>query len=196
MFDYIVGNVKAFDGNVIIVENNGIGYRINVSDNAMQVLYVPDNMTKIYTYLAVREDDISLFGFYSVAERDMFTKLTSVSGVGAKVALAILSGLNLEQLTAAIVNQDSVRLSTIKGIGKKTAERIVLELHEKVAESSEIPSSTMTERVLYSETAVSALVNLGYSRTEATEAVKANAKNGMTEEEIIRAVLRGASNGK
>lgn len=196
MFDYIVGNVKAFDGNVIIVENNGIGYRINVSDNAMQVLYVPDNMTKIYTYLAVREDDISLFGFYSVAERDMFTKLTSVSGVGAKVALAILSGLNLEQLTAAIVNQDSVRLSTIKGIGKKTAERIVLELHEKVAESSEIPSSTMTDRVLYSETAVSALVNLGYSRAEATEAVKANAKNGMTEEEIIRAVLRGASNGK
>lgn len=196
MFDYIVGNVKAFDGNVIIVENNGIGYRINVSDNAMQVLYVPDNTTKIYTYLAVREDDISLFGFYSVAERDMFTKLTSVSGVGAKVALAILSGLNLEQLTAAIVNQDSVRLSTIKGIGKKTAERIVLELHEKVAESSEIPSSTMTDRVLYSETAVSALVNLGYSRAEATEAVKANAKNGMTEEEIIRAVLRGASNGK
>lgn len=196
MFDYIVGNVKAFDGNVIIVENNGIGYRINVSDNAMQVLYVPDNMTKIYTYLAVREDDISLFGFYSVAERDMFTKLTSVSGVGAKVALAILSGLNLEQLTAAIVNQDSVRLSTIKGIGKKTAERIVLELHEKVAESSEIPSSTMTDRVLYSETAVSALVNLGYSRAEATEAVKATAKNGMTEEEIIRAVLRGASNGK
>ena len=131
MFDYIKGEkIKASNG-LLVLENAGVGYSLNVSDECIRHFDGSD-VVKAYTYLAVKEDGITLFGFYSEEERAMFEKLISVSGIGPKIAIAILSGITVDKLAGNIVAQDSKALNKIKGVGKKTAERIVLELKDKI----------------------------------------------------------------
>lgn len=190
MFDYIIGKPISLNADSFIIENNGIGYKLFVSDYTKQFLYKPNELVKVYLYMQVREDDVSLFGFYSENERRMFTSLTSVSGVGAKTAIAILSGMNLDSLTEVIAAGDPSTLTTIKGLGKKTAERIVLELSGKLDFIRKNSESTMSDIVLCNEKAVSALVSLGFSTQEATAAVKKVAQDGLSTEDIIREVLK------
>jgi len=196
MFNYIRGKKEYASDGMLILDVNGIGYELNVSASCEEFVKNKDDV-KVYTYLAVREDDVSLFGFYSVPEKEMFLRLISVSGIGPKVALAILSGITVDKLAANIISQDVTALNKVKGVGKKTAARIVLELKDKIAkdyESAEVvkPKKDAEPEPIVNDDAVMALMTLGYTRKESTDLVAKVAKDGMTVEEIIFSALKNA----
>lgn len=191
MFDYISGKkIKATAGKMV-VDNSGIGYLFFVSDKCISALSGSDNV-KIYTYLSVREDDVSLFGFYSEEERAMFEKLISISGIGPKVAIAVLSEISAGELAGKIISADTKALNKIKGVGKKTAERIVLELKDKVgkefsAEQSDEIAENFDEQA---NDAVMALMTLGFTRKEAENKVAKVDKTGLSPEEVVFMALK------
>ncbi len=197
MYSYIKGKITESSENYIVVENNGIGYELNVSANAVCELSKQSGDIKVYCYLSVREDGVSLFGFSSEREKSMFLQLIGVSGVGPKLALTALSGMTTEQFAAAVVRSDVKALSKIKGVGKKTAERIVLELRDKVSKDYEtagetdvVTSAAKTEEA--NEDAVLALMTLGYTKQEAEAAVLRVQKDGMPLEQLVYAALKNA----
>ena len=195
MYAYIIGKVASLEENVAVIDNNGIGYEVNVSNHTLQSLSGKSEV-KLYTYLKSDDEGMRLFGFYSSEEKSMFLKLISVSGIGPKVALQILSGIDVRTLAIAIVSGDYKTLSKIKGIGKKTAERVVLELREKV--ESDGADMAMEMPVAgddgMSAEAVSVLVSLGMSRTDAVKAVNkvVESKKAATLEALITLALRSA----
>lgn len=192
MYAYITGKLVAEDANGIVLENNGIGYSICVSSNAAVKFRAESGNVKVYTYLSVKEDEMSLYGFYSEEERDMFIRFISVSGVGAKTAIQILSGMKLSDLAIAIATCDVSAFAKIKGIGKKTAERIVLELKDKVSPLN-ILSSVEDVTVSGSEQeAELALISLGFNKSEARKAVK-SVENKDSVEAIIASALKRLS---
>ena len=191
MYSYIKGTVEEIYIDSIVVENNGIGYKINVSSNTIMNLQVGE-ATKIYTQLIVREDDMSLCGFVSREELKMFELLTSVSKIGPKVALSILSFASPAQLGAYILSEDIGKLSKAPGVGKKTAERIVLELKDKVDKNNiEFEPTLLSQKptLISQDESVDALVALGYTLSESKEAVQKCKKDGMNTEAIIKKAL-------
>lgn len=191
MYSYIKGTVEEIYIDSIVVENNGIGYKINVSSNTIMNLQVGES-TKIYTKLIVREDDMSLCGFVSREELKMFELLTSVSKIGPKVALSILSFASPAQLGAYILSEDIGNLSKAPGVGKKTAERIVLELKDKVDKNNiEFEPTLLSQKptLISQDESVDALVALGYTLSESKEAVQKCKKDGMNTEAIIKKAL-------
>ncbi|EGT4531198.1 TPA: Holliday junction branch migration protein RuvA [Clostridioides difficile] len=191
MYSYIKGTVEEIYIDSIVVENNGIGYKINVSSNTRMNLQVGE-ATKIYTKLIVREDDMSLCGFVSREELKMFELLTSVSKIGPKVALSILSFASPAQLGAYILSEDIGKLSKAPGVGKKTAERIVLELKDKVDKNNiEFEPTLLSQKptLISQDESVDALVALGYTLSESKEAVQKCKKDGMNTEAIIKKAL-------
>lgn len=197
MYSYIKGKITESGENYIVVENNGIGYELSVSVNAVCELSKQSGDVKVYCYLSVREDGVSLFGFSSEREKSMFLQLIGVSGVGPKLALTALSGMTTEQFAAAIVRSDVKALSKIRGVGKKTAERIVLELRDKVSKDYEavgetdvVTSAAKSEGA--NEDAVLALMTLGYTKQEAEAAVLRVQKDGMPLEQLVYAALKNA----
>lgn len=194
MFEYIKGTVAEIILDKIILEVNGIAYRIHSTMNSTAQAKVGEEL-KVYTYLAVKEDEISLYGFVSKAELDLFKMLISVSKIGPKVATGMLSTYTPEKLVSQIRRNDINGLSKIPGVGKKTAERVVLELKDKVKDypmdlSNELTNGFLTESVMSNQQEVlEALMALGYHRIEAEEAVlKAGSLHGTTEEIIKRAL--------
>ena len=138
MIGYIKGKVIHSEAGVILLENNGVGYELVCSGAAFARL-VTDGAGEAYTYLQVREDGLTLFGFVSMEEKNMFLKLTTVSGVGPKMGIAILSQMNINEIAVAIATSDVKGLCAVKGLGKKTAERIILELREKMGAAELAP---------------------------------------------------------
>ena len=196
MIGYIKGEAIINDDSVIM-ECNGIGYEVAVSNTTLVKIKNGSPYICLYTYMSVREDGISLFGFYTKEEKNMFLKLTTISGVGPKAALGILSGIDINDLMSAILSADIKRLSKVKGIGKKTAERIVLELREQInAESQELLESitkdTAAEEPIDKNMAdaISALRGLGFTQAEATNAVKNAKPFATTAEELVARALR------
>ncbi len=199
MIGYLKGRVKYLAPEYVLLEVNGVGYEVVCSGAAFSKLSgVRGNEEgEVYTYLRIQEDDITLFGFADLQEKELFLRLTSVQGVGAKMAIAILSSMRPTDVSEAIATADAKRLSAVKGVGKKTAERIILELHGKISADEllggdmvggRISAPTMSE----DEDAVSALMGLGFTRQESARAVeRAKAKGAKTVEEIIAAALRG-----
>ena len=192
MISFLVGVIEEKGENSLVLDVNGVGYELAVSSTTLSTLPMAGESVKIFTYMAVREDGVFLFGFSSKEERDVFFKLISVSGVGPKMVITILSGLSLSDLTIAIVKEDSSLLSKIKGLGKKTAERICLELKDKLGP---ISTSETTFSADYNEDAVQmatdTLISLGINKNEAYMLARANAQNDATAEEIISKALRG-----
>ena len=191
MYSYIKGTVEEINLDHIVIDNNNIGYKINVSSNKIKDLQL-GNIAKIYTKLIVREDDMSICGFFSKEEMQMFELLTSVSKIGPKVGLAILSFASPGQLGAYILSEDVAKLSKAPGVGKKTAERIVLELKDKVDKNNVEFEPTLLSNAPISvskDEAVDALVALGYSSAEAKEAVEKCKKDGLNTEDIIKKSL-------
>lgn len=195
MIAYVKGKViDEFEGGVVI-ENNGIGYEILCSATAAAKLSA-NKEGAVYTYFQLRDDGVSLYGFDNKAEKAMFIKLISVSGVGPKLGISVLSGMGLTDLATAIATSDVKSLSRIKGLGKKTAERIVLELREKISADEDgvlISSVGATNTVLSSEDedAVIALMELGFSSADSRKAVqKAKEAGAKTAQEVISAALR------
>ena len=194
MIGYIKGNLLSAIGNTVILENAGIGYEITCSNSAFAKI-VSESGGELYTYLAVREDGISLYGFISLEEKSMFLKLITVSGVGPKMAIGILSNMNVASLTSAIATSNVKMLSSVKGLGKKTAERIIIELKDGLEiddfmlSSSQSVGATGLE-VEYKD-AIEALISLGFSKMESTNAVKKAVESGAkTIEEAISGALR------
>lgn len=197
MYSYIKGKITEIGESYIVVETGGIGYELSVSANAMSEFAARDGEVKVYCYLSVREDGVSLFGFSSEREKAMFLKLVAVSGVGPKLALTVLGGMTTEQFAAAVIGSDIKALSKIKGVGKKTAERIALELRDKVSKDYEAVNPgefTMAETITVdvNEDAVLALMTLGYSKQESEAAVSRVQKDGMTLEQLVYAALKNA----
>ena len=191
MLDYISGKkIKTAPG-MLVVENGGIGYSFCVSDKCVEVLRDCEQV-KIYSYLSVREDGVSLFGFYAEEERAMFEKLISVSGIGPKVAIAVLSAISVAELAGNIIAADAKALNKIKGIGKKTAERIVLELKDKIDKeySEEQPGENAESFDESANEAVMALMALGFTRKESEARVAKVDKAGLTPEEVVFAALK------
>ncbi len=195
MIAYVKGKViDEFEGGVVI-ENNGIGYEILCSATAAAKLSA-NKEGAVYTYFQLRDDGVSLYGFDNKAEKAMFIKLISVSGVGPKLGISVLSGMSLTDLATAIATSDVKSLSRIKGLGKKTAERIVLELREKISADEDgvlISPVGATNTVLSSEDedAVIALMELGFSSADSRKAVqKAREAGAKTAQEVISAALR------
>ena len=194
MIGYIIGKVTETSENNLIIEANGIGYERTVSSFCLSELTKTDSEAKVYTHLNVREDGVTLFGFYSKADRNMFLRLISVSGVGPKMAVGILSGISIGDLAAGVASADTKALNAVKGIGKKTAERIVLELKDKIVAEfeSELPKSIAMSDIIYEDDdAVEALISLGYKKSEAVLAVSKLKKENLSTEEIILRALKG-----
>ena len=198
MLGYIKGKVLYSSDGTVLLENNGIGYEVLCSGAAYAKL-ISDGQGEVYTYLQVREDGVSLFGFVSLEEKNMFLKLISVSGVGPKMGITVLSSMNINDIAVAIANSDVKKLTAAKGLGKKTAERIVLELHGKISadellggDGTEARITAAAPKAQEDEDAVAALMNLGFTRQESTRAVeRAKAAGAVTVEEVIAAALRG-----
>jgi Holliday junction DNA helicase RuvA len=173
----------------LLIDVGGVGYLVAATPSALRKADGADEVT-VETYLHVREDIMQLYGFAERAERELFIQLLSVNGVGPKVALAIVSGSPAEELRRAIVREDAVRFQAIPGIGKKTAERIVLELKEKLAVTAIAPSGATEadDHVV----ARDALVELGYSIADAERAL-ADTDAASSPEERVRQALRRAA---
>ena len=196
MISYIIGEIKYIGEDNFVIENNNIGYFINSSFNTIKTLEI-NNEFKIFTKMNVREDDISLFGFSSKDELEVFELLTSVSTIGPKNAIAILSTLNVDKIKLAIVNNDIESLTKAKGIGKKTASRIILELVDKVkkmAINDDISISNPDIDNISSsgeiEVAREALLNLGYQRNSIDKVLSSLKDSDLSLEEIIKESLK------
>lgn len=195
MIGFLRGILAEKGDGFIIIDVNGVGYYVNVPSNAGAYLKAEGEEVTVYTHMSVREDDVSLYGFSGRGELEAFRKLITVSGVGAKAGISIMSSFTLEQLRQAIAFEDAKTLQKANGIGKKTAERIVLELKDKfgavgsadpaVAEAMEVaaPAGGRAE-------AVTALIALGYSRAEAMAALAGVDEQNLSTEEYIKRALK------
>ena len=195
MIGYIKGALLSANNGIILLENNGIGYEITCSASVYEKI-LADKKGEVYTYLAVREDGVSLYGFISPEEKNMFLQLITVSGVGPKMGITVLSGMTLNDLAVKIAMSDVKGLSAIKGLGKKTAERIILELREKVGtvDVSEVQKDIQSQNVVVEsgdEDAIIALMSLGFTKAECAKAVKEAKDNGAsTVEQLISYAIR------
>lgn len=194
MIHYIKGELAHISENEIVIENNGIGYVIEVPLSVLPALPSKNEEVKIYTELYVREDMLKLFGFLTEEDLQIFRMLITVSGIGPKGALAILSLMTPEQLRFAILANDVDQISAAKGIGKKTASKLVIELQDrlkaKAGSSNETAAVASGGREVSSRSeAVEALVGLGYSVAEATAALKRVSEENSLEE-MIKLALR------
>lgn len=202
MIAFLHGKVLETTAETAILDVNGVGYELYCTRGAFRKLTV-GAMANLYTYLQVKEDGITLFGFGEPKEKELFLKLISVSGVGPKMGIAILATLSADDFALAIATADVKRLATVKGLGKKTAEKIVLELHGKISAAEVLgasgdeltPSPTATTAAKLSaqdEEAIAALMGLGFTRNESVQAVKKAHDQGATAvEEIIMKALQG-----
>ncbi len=201
MISYLRGKVLTTTAETAILDVNGVGYEVYCSGGAFKTLTV-GAVGELYTYLQVKEDGMTLFGFVSPKEKELFLKLISVSGVGPKMGISILASLSADDFALAIATADVKRLSAVKGLGKKTAEKIVLELHGKIsavevlgASGDSLTPAPETGTVKLSkqdDEAVSALMGLGFTKAESVQAVKkAHDLGAITVEEIIMKALQG-----
>lgn len=195
MFAYIKGSLEVKTNGYIVIDVNGIGYKIFMSETAINKLGVIGEIIKIHTYVRVREDDISIYGFNTNEELRMFELLLSVSGIGAKSALVILSNVSVSSFALAIINNDINLLKKLPGIGPKTAQRVILELKDKLKKENEIVanentgiSDTINTAIMDDEKiaeATAALKVLGYTGKEIEKALEKVDAN-LSVEDIIR----------
>lgn len=198
MISYVKGALAEKSGDRIVVEAGPVGLGIYVPLSVLEVLPPLGEEVKIYTYLQVREDDLSLYGFLNRQDLDMFRRLIGVNGIGPKGALGILSALSPDDLRLAILTGDAKAISKAPGVGAKTAQRIILDLKDKVSEEEMLASVADTEErtsvPLMQEAgreAATALVALGYSNLEASKAVKnVQITEDMDAEAVLRASLK------
>jgi len=194
MIHYIKGVITETMQGMVVIENNGIGYEVYVPDGCPASLSVNQEVVTLYTAMIVREDDVSLYGFSERESLKLFYLLMTVSGVGAKAAMAVLSALSPSQLRKAIAFEDVVSITKANGIGKKTAQRIVLELKDKIdtadLQSSEPKVGKSGDMDSRKSKAAEALMALGFTRTEAMTSLMGITDESLSVEEMIRNALK------
>ncbi len=183
MIGYVKGKLLYDSGMEVILENNGVGFSITPSAEAYKEI-VANGGGAVYTYMAVREDDISLYGFKSIEEKNMFLKLITVSGIGPKMGMTVLSNMSLTDLAVKIATSDVKGLSQVKGLGKKKAEFIIVELREKMGEELKDKETKKGDKEIFNisgkdvEDAMLALTGLGFTKQESVAVLsKAKAEN-------------------
>ncbi|MGA7928326.1 MAG: Holliday junction branch migration protein RuvA [Candidatus Sulfotelmatobacter sp.] len=179
MIAHLRGKLLAKHPNQVVVETSGVGYEVNISVPTFSELPTNGSEVALHIHTHVREDVIALYGFLRPAEKQLFEKLMTVSGIGAKLAITILSGMAADEMAAAIRGNEVARLTRIPGIGKKTAERMVLELRDKLAAAAGASAPTLPAMSPMEEDVLSALVNLGYQRAVVEKALANAVKKGM-----------------
>lgn len=192
MISYIIGHVRNIDEESFIIENNNIGYLIYSSLATLSNLEI-NSEYKIYTSMQVREDDISLFGFFTKDELEMFSLLTSVSTIGPKTAMGILSSISVNEIKTAVVNNDIDKLTLAKGIGKKSASRIILELVDKVKKMSFVPVDNIKQDDMLNEdfeVAKEALLNLGYQKNDVDRVLSELKDTDLSLEGLVKESLK------
>lgn len=194
MFAHIEGILADKAADSIVIDVHGVGYLINVSGATLSAAPAIGEKMKVFTVLNVREDAMELYGFYSREEKSMYERLRNVNGVGSRTALQILSGLSVRDLSIAIVSGDVNTLTRVPGIGKKTAQRLILELKDKIDDDQITGSAAAiaprpTANAAETE-AIAALVSLGYSNAEAATAVARVADQASTPNELIFLALK------
>ena len=196
MYAFIEGEVcEKLNGSLVLLAS-GVGWQLSCSNSTLQAAPPVGGKMRCFTFLSVREDAMELFGFATREEKDMFLQLTSVSGIGPRTALGVLAAMPLRDLNLAILMGDVNALSRAPGIGKKTAQRIALELKDKVSQSSvsaAVPSESFSAPALSPDAvseAIEALIALGYSSTEARNAINQIKDQTDKPEELIRLALR------
>jgi len=177
MIAHLRGKLLAKHPNQVVIETGGVGYEVTISVPTFSELPANGSEVALHIHTHVREDVIALYGFFSLAEKQLFEKLMTVSGIGAKLAITILSGMAAEEMATAIRGNDVARLTRIPGIGKKTAERMVLELRDKLPPTAGTPSSVSPATNPTEDDVLSALVNLGYQRPAAEKALAGAVKS-------------------
>jgi len=196
MFSFITGIVEEKENNIAVINVGGVGFELIVSDTTIFELPNVGEVATIYTYMAVREDAITLFGFASKSEKSAFLKLINVSGIGGKVAIAILSAMPVNDLINAIVTENIRLLSSIKGLGKKTAERLIVELKNSFddLQLSLLKPNNIAVSSNAMEEAIDTLVAMGLTRFNATQSIKEVAQVNDTAEELIKKALKNLKN--
>jgi len=199
MIAFLSGKLREKEANTVIVDVGGVGYEVTIPLSTFYELGEPGSDVELRIFTHVREDALQLFGFKTTRERDLYLKLISVQGIGAKSGITMLSGMNADEIIAAIRSDNLARLTSIPGVGRKTAERLVIELRDKVgalasggattAADGTAPQ-TSTDDVF--DDALSALVNLGYQRNAAEKALQQSAKEGteLSVQKLLRAALQ------
>ena len=194
MLAYIKGSLEIKTNDYAVIDVGGLGYKVNMSKKALESVGSIGEKIKVYTYYRVREDDISIFGFNTNEELRMFELLLSVSGVGAKVALTILSNIEITEFALAVITEDVTKIVKIPGIGKKSAQRIILELKDKLKaqqiaeadEQEETKASQQEKNTEAVEEAIAALQILGYGKKEIEKAFEKLANKNVSVEELIK----------
>ncbi len=195
MYAYIKGCLEIKNSDSVVVEAGGVGYKIFASVSTIEKLGEIGNVVKVYTHYHVREDNISLYGFYSLEELRMFELLIGVSGVGAKSAITILSNISPSKFALSVITNDVKELTKLPGIGGKSAQRIILELKDKLKTEESIAAETDFEiqSIINKDDnvheAISALQVLGYPVKEATKAVASFDSTTLSVEDIIKRAL-------
>lgn len=193
MFAYIKGSLEQKSTNFVVIENNGIGYKVFMSVKAIEELGEIGNNVKVFTYYYVREDNISLYGFNSLEELRMFELLLCVSGIGAKSAITILANISPSTFVLAVISNDVSKLVKIQGIGAKTAARIILELKDKLKTDQAISKNEEVKAVIEDDNkdseAISALQVLGYTKKEIDKAFEKIDKTNLSLEDTIKKLL-------
>jgi holliday junction DNA helicase RuvA len=192
MYAYLQGKFTFKNPAQVYVDVNGVGYEVNISLNTYAAV---QNLTdgKLYTYLQIKEDGHTLFGFFDKVEKEIFVQLISVSGIGAATARMMLSHLKPEEAGRAIIQGNIKLLESIKGIGKKTAERLVLELRDKIGKVTPDANATITAGNSFQQDALNALIALGISKQQAESALQKlnNTQPGINNlEELIKKALK------
>ena len=188
LIEFVKGTVDSVTHDQVIVEANGLGYGVYSSTKSLAALQAGMNVT-LYTHHSVREDGVSLYGFSTRTELDMFKKLISVTKIGPKAAVAILSTFSVDVLCHQITTQNITMLSKAPGVGRKTAERIVLELKDKLKGMNVASISVPTQSTLLEDEILEALAALGYHHQEAIQAVRATVSESTTTEAGLKAAL-------
>ncbi len=184
----IKGRIESIGSTWVIVDVGGVSFQVFLPTSTLSTLGVVGQEVKLHTHLHIREDNMTLYGFGSASELALFQTLITVSGVGPKVGLAMLSAMDVESLTTTIVSGDTSLLTSIPGIGKRTAERIVLELKEKISAGWMITQDV--ESVQSNSEVLAALTSLGYSVAEATRAVATLSSTQMSIEDKVKMALK------
>lgn len=193
MIAYLKGIIDIKRQDYVVIDVHGVGYKIFMPEGAIQNLEV-DSEVKIYTFMRVREDDVSLYGFLNVEELAMFELLISVGGIGAKSAVGILSNIAPSKFALAVITDDVTTLKKLPGIGAKTAQRIILELKDKIkTQEATEQENEIKQKIEVSDSAkdaIEALQVLGYTRREVEEAISKIGESNLTTEELIKQGLK------
>ena len=192
MISYVKGKFVKKNPTFVIIECGGIGYQINITLNTYEKLTDLEE-GKLHTHLSIREDSHTLYGFFSEEERDLFKQLISVSGIGPATGRVMLSSIQPDELVQAVLHEDVTLIKSVKGVGPKTAKRLILELKDKLAKGAEVDLDTVVSHNTKHTEALSALSTLGFSKSDADKVIRKVLKdhgNQLPIEELIKLCLK------